>query len=626
MMSPGQVAEAASLCQVFQATVAAGPDEIALRSSDGAVTLTWGQYDQRIRRIAAGFASLGVGRGSTVALMLTNRPEFHLVDAALMHLGAASFSIYNTYPADQIAHLFSVAENKVVVCEGQFLDRVRAAGERTGVETVVCVDAETKGDAEPGSDAETERTEGVVGLAGIESREPSDSDFDFDAAWRAVTPDDLLTLIFTSGTTGAPKGVELTHGNILFSLSGNMTAQTEITGSSDLRGSMVSYLPDANLANRWSAHYGPISTGSMVTTVRDGKTVIQALREVHPTGFMGVPMIWYKIKAQIEHALESRTSEDRDRIDDALGLGTAQARAEVAGTTLSPAEQERLALADEQVLRPIREEFGLDRMWVTTSGGAPIAPEALEFFMALGVPLCEVWGMTETAAAGLANMPGKRRPGTVGQVRHGVEVRLAQDGELLLRSPGVMRGYRNEPEKTAEAVDADGWLHTGDVATIDAEGYVRIVDRKKDVIINSSGKNMAPSHIENSVKLECPLIGSIVAIGDTRPHVTALITLDPEEARAFTAAHGLAGGGPESLARDPKVRAAVEEGVTRGNARLARVEQVRGFTILPVFWEANSDELTATMKVRRKVVTDKYAEEIEALYVRPQDRGAAAAR
>ncbi|MCM2393529.1 AMP-dependent synthetase/ligase [Streptomyces albipurpureus] len=610
MMSPGQVAEAASLCQVFQATVAAGPDEIALRSSDGTVTLTWSQYDQRVRRIAAGLASLGVGRHSTVALMLTNRPEFHLVDAALMHLGAASFSIYNTYPADQIGYLFSIAENDVVVCEEQFLDRVRAAGEQTGVETVVCVDAET---------------EGVVCLADLESLGGC-SAFDFDAAWQAVTRDDLLTLIFTSGTTGAPKGVELTHGNLLFSLSSNMTAQAEITGSSDLRGSMVSYLPDANLANRWSAHYGPMSTGSMVTTVRDGRAVIQALREVHPTGFMGVPMIWYKIKAQIEQALATRPGQSKDRIDQALRLGTAQARAEVAGTPLPPSEREQLALADEQVLRPIREEFGLDRMWVTTSGGAPIAPEALEFFMALGVPLCEVWGMTETAAAGVANMPGKRRPGTVGQVRHGVEVRLAPDGELLLRSPGVMRGYRNDPAKTAEAVDADGWLHTGDVATIDTEGYVRIVDRKKDVIINSSGKNMAPSHIENSVKLECPLIGSIVAIGDTRPHVTALITLDPEEARTFAAAHGLAGRGPESLARDPEVHAAVEEGVAQGNTRLARVEQVRNFTILPVFWEANSDELTATMKVRRKAVTDKYAKEIEALYTRPQDRAASAAR
>lgn len=611
MMSPGQVAEAASLCHVFQATVAAGPDEIALRSSDGAVTLTWSQYDQRVRRIAAGLASLGVDRGSTVALMLTNRPEFHLVDAAVMHLGAASFSIYNTFPADQIAHLFSIAENSVVVCEAQFLEKVREAGKQTGVETVVCIDAEAE-------------VQGSICLADLESRELPG--FDFDATWQAVTRDDLLTVIFTSGTTGAPKGVELAHRNILFSLGSNMTSQIEITGSSDLRGSMVSYLPDANLANRWSAHYGPISTGSMVTSVRDGKQVIQVLREVHPTGFMGVPMIWYKIKAQIEQALATRSDEYKDTLDRALRLGSAQARAEVAGTTLSPSEREQLALADEQVLRSIREEFGLDRMWVTTSGGAPIAPEALEFFMALGVPLCEVWGMTETAAAGLANMPGKRRPGTVGQARHGVEVRLAEDGELLLRSPGVMRGYRNDAEKTAEAVDADGWLHTGDVATIDAEGYVRIVDRKKDVIINSSGKNMAPSHIENTVKLDCPLIGSIVAIGDTRPYVTALITLDPEEARAVAAAHGLTDDGPESLARDPKVLAAVEEGITKGNGRLARVEQVRNFTVLPVFWEANGDELTATMKVRRKVVTEKYAKEIEALYVRRENRESAGTR
>ncbi|MEU3607643.1 long-chain fatty acid--CoA ligase [Streptomyces sp. NPDC035033] len=603
LMTPEQVAEANSLCEVFQATVAAGPEAIALRSSDGSVSLTWRQYDDRVRRIAAGLAALGVGRGDTVALMLTNRPEFHLVDAAVMHLGAASFSVYNTYPADQIAHLFSVAGNGVVVTEEQFLDRVREAGERTGVTTVVCVDA---------------APEGTLGLPGLEGR--AAPDFDFDAAWRAVTRDDLLTLIFTSGTTGAPKGVELAHRNILFSLSSNMTSLTEISGGTDLRGAMLSYLPDANLANRWSAHYGPIATGSTVTTVRDGKQVLDVMRQVRPTGFMGVPMIWYKLKARIEQDLAERPAGERDQVAHALRLGTARARAEATGAILPPTALREWEEADRTVLLPVRERFGLDRMIVTTSGGAPIAPEALEFFMALGAPLCEVWGMTETAAAGLANTPGERRPGTVGRARAGVEIRIADDGELLLRSPGVMRGYRDDPEKTAEAVDADGWLHTGDVATLDADGYVRIVDRKKDVIINSSGKNMSPSHIENAVKLECPLIGSIVAIGDTRPHVTALITLDPEEARAFAAEHGLAGAGPEVLATHPGVLAAVEEGVARGNARLARVEHVRAFTLLPVYWEANGDELTATMKVRRKVVTEKYAREIEALYARPRAR------
>ncbi|MFE4678254.1 AMP-dependent synthetase/ligase [Streptomyces sp. NPDC056723] len=597
-MSAQQVRQAQSLCEVFQATVAADPDALALRTSDGAGSLTWHRYDERVRTIAAGLASLGVRRGSTVALMLANRPEFNLVDAAVMHLGGVAFSIYNTYPADQIAFLFSVAENKVVVCEEQFLDKVRDAAQEAGVESVVCVDADA---------------EGTIGLADLESRQAPEG-FDFDAAWRAVTRDDTLTMIFTSGTTGVPKGVELSHGNMLFSLSATMTNLLEINGSASLRGSMLSYLPDANLANRWSAHYGPISTGSTVTAVRDGKAVLEVMRQVHPTGFMGVPMIWYKLKAQIEQALDGWPGVSQDLLDQALALGAAQARAEVAGTELPPSQQLQLAVADRLVLRPIREHFGLDRMWVTTSGGAPIAPEALEFFMALGVPLCEVWGMTETAAAGLANMPGSRRPGTVGRPRSGVEVRLAEDGELLLRSPGVMKGYRNDPEKTAEAVDGDGWLHTGDVATIDADGYVRIVDRKKDVIINSSGKNMAPSHIENSIKLECPLIGSVVAVGDRRPHVTALITLDPEQARDVAAACGLAGTDPEALARDPRVRAVIEAGVAKGNARLARVEQVRAFTILPVFWEANGDELTVTMKVRRKVVQTKYAAEIDALY------------
>ncbi|WP_404314811.1 AMP-dependent synthetase/ligase [Prescottella equi] len=600
-MTPSDhVAAAASLCEIFQATAARHPDEIALRSSDGGLEVTWRQYAERVRSIATGLASLGVGRGDTVAIMLTNRPEFNLVDAAVMHLGAVGFSIYNTFPPDQIAHLFASAGNRIVVCEEQFLDKIRAAAAETGVDSVVCIDGAANG---------------IVGLDDLESR--AVPGFDFDATWRAVSRDDLLTLIFTSGTTGAPKGVELTHGNILFSVATNVALQAE-NSRGEQRPSVISYLPDANLANRWSAHYVPMASGATITTVRDGKTVIQVLARVHPTAFMGVPMIWYKLKAQIEQSLDGKSAFGRRATATALGLGAAMARAEVAGTVPSVPLRAAHVVADRLVLGPLRAEFGLDNFWVTTSGGAPISPEALQFYMALGVPLCEVWGMTEVAASGLGNSPGTRRPGTVGKVRNGIEIRLAEDGELLFRSPGVMRGYRNDPEKTAEAIDAQGWLHTGDVATIDADGYVRIVDRKKDMIINSSGKNMSPANIENTVKMECPLIGTIVAIGDARPHVTALIVLDPEEARAFATAGG-ADADPETLSRDPRVRAAVEEGVAKGNSRLSRVEQVREFAILPTFWEANSDELTATTKVRRKVVHEKYAATIDALYAPRQD-------
>ncbi|MFH8616324.1 AMP-dependent synthetase/ligase [Streptomyces sp. NPDC017979] len=598
MLSPGQVQDAGSLCAVFQATVAARPDEVAVRSFDGSTSITWREYDRRVRRIAAGLAGIGVRRGSTVAMMLTNRPEFNLLDAAVMHLGASSFSIYNTYPPEQIAFLFAAGGNRVVVCEEQFLAKVRAAAVGTAVERVVCLD---------GGDEDTLSLEELESAPG--------RGFDFDAAWRAVTRNDLLTLIFTSGTTGRPKGVELTHANVLFSVGGSARLQQEVFGA-DHHGHVISYLPDANLANRWSGHYVPMASGATVTTVRDGRTVTNVLKDVHPTMFMGVPMIWYKLKAAIEQEIAALRDERRALAEWALGVGAEKVRLELAGSPVPPelaAEHER---ATREFLAPLRASFGLDRLGYTTSGGAPISPEALEFYLSIGLPLYEVYGMTECAASGIANSPGHMRLGTVGKPKAGMEIRLGDDGELLIRSPGVMRGYRNDPARTAEAVDADGWLHTGDIATIDADGFVSIVDRKKDIIINSSGKNMSPANIENALRLECGLLGSVVAIGDGRPYVTALVTLEPQEAAAFAAARGIAADGPEALSRAPEVREVVAAGIERGNARLSRVEQVRNFVVLPTFWEPNGDELTATMKVRRKVVGEKYAAEIEALYDR----------
>jgi long-subunit acyl-CoA synthetase (AMP-forming) len=248
------------------------------------------------------------------------------------------------------------------------------------------------------------------------------------------------------------------------------------------------------------------------------------------------------------------------------------------------------------------------------SGAAPIAPDVLEFFLALGLPIFEIWGQTETSAGGTANRPGAMRVGTVGRALPGAEVRLAEDGELLFRGPGVMRGYRNDPVKTAETLDADGWIHTGDVGAIDADGYVRIVDRKKELIINSMGKNMSPANIENAVKAACPLIGSAVAIGDRRPYVTALLVLDPDAAAAFAREHDIEFASLAELAADERVVAAVEEGVRAAGERLSRVERIKRFRLLGEEWVPSGDELTPTMKLKRRAIADKYADEIEALY------------
>ena len=274
----------------------------------------------------------------------------------------------------------------------------------------------------------------------------------------------------------------------------------------------------------------------------------------------------------------------------------------------------KAAVAERLVLGKLRARLGLDQVKVAVTGAAPIASDALEFVLGIGLPVCEAWGMSELSALATVNRPDAIRIGTVGQAVPGAEIRVAADGELLVRGPAVMKGYRNDPGKTAEAIDADGWMHTGDIGSVDEDGYVRIVDRKKELIINSGGKNMSPANIENHVKVACPLVGSVVAIGDNRPFVVALTTLDPDAAAAFAEQHGL-DPSPEVLSRSPEVRAAVQQGIDAANARLSRVEQVKYVEILPVFWDPGGDELTPTMKLRRRPISAKYSAQIETLYL-----------
>ncbi|WP_067480275.1 AMP-dependent synthetase/ligase [Actinomadura hibisca] len=571
-LTADRVRSAAGLCELFQDTVAALPDRVALRSSDGRTELTWRQYGDRVRRIAAGLHALGVRRGDTVGLMLTNRPEFHLIDTAAFHLGAVPFSVYNTSAAEQIAHLFGNAGNRVVVCEEQFLGRVREAAEGTAVERVVLVEdlADLEAGADPG--------------------------FDFDAAWRAVRPDDLLTLIYTSGTTGPPKGVEITHGATLFSLASAL--EVPELGAALNGGRALSYLPDAHLANRWFAHYAPLAGGVEVTTVADLRTVAAVLPQVGPTVFLGVPALWYKIKAGVERAVAAE-SGPRARVGrQALRLGLAAARAEASGERLSPSLRARHRLADRLVLSGIRRRIGMDRALIAFTGAAPISLAALEFVLSLGVPIREAWSLTEASPVGVLNRLGDNRPGTVGRVMPGVETRLTGDGELLIRSPGLMRGYRGDPARTAEALDEDGWLHSGDLATIDADGYHTLIGRKKEIIINAGGKNMSPANIELAVHAQSPLIAHVVCVGDGRPYNVALIALDPEAGRT---------------ADDPEAVAEIAAAVARGNARLSRVEQIRKYRVLDGAW-LPGDELTPTLKPRRGPIAAKYADLIEEMY------------
>jgi len=573
---------ARTLCEAFQITAAARAEQVAVRNADDSVSLTYGGLAERVRRVAAGLAALGLKRGDTVGIMLTNRPEFHIVDLAAMHLGAIAFSVYNTSAQGQIEYVFADAGNRIVITEGDFVERLTAVRNGgTPIDHIVVVDGEL---------------EGTLGLDHVETL--GDAEFDFEAAWSAVGPDDLLTLIYTSGTTGPPKGVELTHGNMMTEIRAVQQALPVTPG-----GRTVSFLPAAHIGDRWSGHYSPLGVwGFTVTSCSDPRKVMEVVKQVRPSVFLPVPRMWEKAKAGLEAEIASRSGLRGQLMRWAMDTGIKNARVVQAGRSASPMRQLQAKVAAAIVGSKIRRELGVDQAAWFLTGAAPTPPDVFEFFAAAGIPICEIWAMSESSCLMTVNPQHRIRVGTVGLPIPGVEVKVADDGELLVRGATVMKGYRNKPEQTAEALDAEGWLHTGDLGAIDDDGYVRLVDRKKEIIINSAGKNMSPASIETWLKSSSPVIGQAVCIGDGRPYNVALITLDPD---------GAAGRSVD----DPATIAAVAAGVERANSQLSRVEQIKKFKVVEE-WLPGSDELTPTMKVKRKGIAAKYAAEIEDLYAR----------
>jgi long-subunit acyl-CoA synthetase (AMP-forming) len=343
--------------------------------------------------------------------------------------------------------------------------------------------------------------------------------------------------------------------------------------------------------------------------------VVAYLVEVRPTWFFAVPRIWEKLKAAMEIAFDSESDIARkEAVVGALEVGMKKVRAEQAAGMAPPELALEYAKADEAVLSDLRARIGLDKVEAVNVGAAPSPREVLEFFLALGVPLAELWGMSETCGIATLNPRERIKIGTVGPPVPGVELSLADDGEVLIRGGVVMSGYRNDPKRTAEAIDSDGWLHTGDIGEIDDDGYLAIVDRKKELIINSAGKNMSPANIEGKLKAASPLIGQVCAVGNDRPYNVALVVLDPDAAPVFAAQEGIEDASLESLAKEPAIIEEVAAAIERGNADLARVEQVKRFRLLPADWQPGGDELTPTMKLKRRPIERKYADEIEEMY------------
>jgi long-subunit acyl-CoA synthetase (AMP-forming) len=589
----GRAVDAPTLTEALRRTAANHPEIVAVRTPDDSVSLSWAELLRRVEAVAGGLAKLGVGRGDTVAIMLGNRPEFHIVDLAAAMLGATPFSIYLTYPPAEIEYLLTDAGSKVAIVEqANMAPLLEARKEVPGLEHVILVD----GDA-PGN---------TLSLADVEGSNP---EFDPEKSLADVGPDDLVTLIYTSGTTGPPKGVQLTHHNIM---SGAKAVEGVIRF--DPGSKVMSWLPAAHIAERMAHHYIPIVYAGTVTCCPNPREVLSYLPQVRPTWFFAVPRIWEKLKAGLETMQAAQPEEQRRPVQEAVQAAIERVRLRQRGEPV-PAELEaKVAQADEQMFSKLREMLGLDQAIAVNVGAAPTPVDVLEFFHALGIELAELWGMSETCGVGTCNRPGEVKIGTVGPAEPGVEIKIADDGELLVRGDCVMKGYRNAPDKTAEAIDADGWLHTGDIGQVDEDGFLRIVDRKKEIIINAAGKNMSPANIESTIKSASPLIGQAVCIGDARRYNTALIVLDADFAPQWASGQGIEAGTLEELAHDERMHAAVENAIGRANEHLARVEQIKKFTIVPGDWLPGGDELTPTMKLKRRPIEAKYQADIDAMY------------
>jgi long-chain acyl-CoA synthetase len=523
-----------TLIAAFDATAAAAPTAPALQAFGTEHVVSWHDYAVRSRRLAGTFAGLGLRRGDVVAMLLTNRPEFHLADAAALRLGCITLSLYATATPEQMAFQLDHSGARLVVTERRFVAVAQPLAQARGLGLVVVDDPQFPYTAERFTDVD-------------------------------IRPDDVACLVYTSGTTGVPKAVEISHRRIIAMITGVF----ELMPPPAVRR-VLSYLPAAHIAERAFSHYVPMLYGSFVTSVDRPELFPRALAEVEPTMVFGVPRVWEKLKTSMQAAPDATPA--------AFGLGQVQ--------------------------------------WAAV-GGAACRPDVIEFFVSIGVPLAEVWGMSETSGMSTVNPPSigpagpagsigsigpVARPGPVGSVGlpiPGVEISLAPDGELLVRGATASPGYRDDPLRTAETFIAGGWIRTGDIGSIDANGLVRITGRKKDLIITSSGKNLSPTAIEAAVKAETPLVAHVCAVGDGRPYVVALVCVDAKETVGMT---------PE------EVRAAVTAAIDRANVRLARIEQVKRFSLVPDSWLPGGQYVTATEKLRRDNIARDYAATIEVLF------------
>jgi long-chain acyl-CoA synthetase len=606
------IVEGKTLCDVLLRNAREAPDQPALsaRSAGGWQHLTWAQYRQRVAEVAMGLSTLGVGRGDFVALMLRNCPEHVIADLGAVHLGATAVSLYNTLAPEQIGYIAGHCEAKVAIVEDRaFMERwEKVRADLPALRWVVML-------KDAGAFADYDWVLSWDDLVGKGRQALAGAPEAFEAAWKVVQPDDPATLIYTSGTTGPPKGVVITHRNALWTSASVERWSDEYQDLLPGELRYLSYLPLAHSFERLSGHYNAMWRRYHVFFCPEILQVMEYMPEVRPFNFVAVPRLWEKAYAGINAALDAEPNERRRKIAlRAIETGKEAVRLRLAGQPLPLGLRLRLRLMDRLVLRKIRQRVGMDECLLAVSGAAPIDPEILAFFLAIGLNMAEGYGLTENTAGASLTPPDHPKPGTVGPPFPGVEVRLAEDGEVLVRGGNVTAGYYKDPEQTAATFDADGWLHTGDVGELDDEGFLRIVDRKRELIVTAGGKNISPANLENLLKRH-PLIGQACVVGDRRRYVAALVVLDPEAAVAWARRNGLPeGAGPAEVVADERVRRELQGAVDEANQHVSQAEGIKRFAILPSEWTVESDELTPTLKLKRRVIHQKYAAEIDALY------------
>jgi long-chain acyl-CoA synthetase len=569
-------------------------DAPAVRYKDGEqwIDRSFNQVLEVSRLLGLGLTQLGIEKGDRVAILGNTRPEWSYFDFAALTIGATVVPIYQTNSAEECRYVLENSDAKVVVVEDdEQLTKIREVrSQLPQLEHVVLMIGEA---------------EDAISMAGLSAKGDEADPALWEQRYSSVTPSDICTFIYTSGTTGPPKGCVISHGNYRAML--DMVNETSVIEEGDVS---YLYLP---LAHSFALliQFGSFDLGTTIAYwERDPLKILPNLAELRPTYFPSVPRIFEKIYTAATSGMEKEGGLKKAIFDWSIKVGKKMRAVERSGRKPGFLLSREYAFADKKVLSRIRGLFG-GNLRLAVSGAAPINPEILRFFDAAGVLVLEGWGMTETSTAATISKPEDFKIGTIGKPFPGCEVKIADDGEILVKGPNVFQGYHKNPEATAETI-VDGWLHTGDIGEVDSEGFIKITGRKKDIIITAGGKNITPANLEAEIK-QHPLVSQCVVVGDRRPYLVALVTLDPEEAVAYAKEHGLPED-PAALAANPDVKASVMAHVEEINKNFARVEQVKKVTILPHDLSQESGELTPTMKVKRAVVAQKHEDEIEQLY------------